>query len=102
MLADSKALGDNGTTSNGAFSPDWIPAFKQAIDGLILIAGDSHLTVIEKLAEVKLVFSVGAHNAAIHEVTRIIGDTRPGNEKGHEQFVLLGVLQNLISSDNSL
>ncbi|MCJ1240810.1 hypothetical protein MMC14_008814 [Varicellaria rhodocarpa] len=89
MLADSKALGDNGTTSNGAFSPDWIPAFKQAIDGLILIAGDSHLTVIEKLAEVKLVFSVGAHNAAIHEVTRIIGDTRPGNEKGHEHFGFL-------------
>ena len=102
MLADSKALGDNGTTSNGAFSPGWIPAFKQAIDGLILNAGDSHLTIVEKLAEVKLIFAVGAYDATIHEVTSIIGDVRPGDEKGHEQFVLLSVPQNLTIADNLL
>lgn len=88
MLAGAAALGDPGTTSSsGAFSPNWIPAFKHDIHGVILIAGDSHKTVDEKLAQIESIFRVGAHHALIHEVYRMVGDVRPGKEKGHEQFV---------------
>lgn len=88
MLAGAEALGDKGTKSpSGEFSPDWVPAFKHDIHGVILITGDSHKTVDEKLAQIENIFHVGAHNALIHEVYRTVGDVRPGKEKGHEQFV---------------
>ena len=88
MLAGAAALGDPGTNSpSGTFSPNWIPAFKHDIHGVILIAGDSHKTVDEKLAQIESIFRVGAHHALIHEVYRTVGDVRPGKEKGHEQFV---------------
>ena len=88
MLAGAEALGDQGTkSSSGAFNPNWIPAFKHDIHGVILIAGDSHKTVNEKLAQIENIFRVGAHHALIHEVYRTVGDVRPRKEKGHEQFV---------------
>ena len=90
MLAGAEALGDQGTkSSSGVFSPNWIPAFKHDIHGVVLIAGDSHKTVDEKLAQIENIFRVGAHHALIHEVYRTVGDVRPGKEKGHEQFVTI-------------
>ena len=86
MLADAKNLGDPGTAK--ADTPDWVPAFKQGVDGMILVSGDSHETVADTLAEIERIFLVGAHSATIHEALRIVGDVRPGQEKGHEQFVL--------------
>ena len=85
MLADAPNLGDpvKGTEK----TPDWIPAFKHGVDGLILISGESRETVAEKLAEVERIFLVGSPYASIHEAIRIVGDVRPGAEKGHEQFV---------------
>ena len=92
MLADAPNLGDQGTKSASGVvdpnNPDWIPAFKQDIDGMIMVAGDCHATVTEKLAEIEKTFLVGGPNATIHEVIRIVGDVRPGAEKGHEQFAL--------------
>ena len=85
MLADAKDLGDRGTAS--ADTPDWVPAFKQGVDGMILVSGESHPTVAETLADIERIFSVGAPSATIHEALRIVGDVRPGKEKGHEQFV---------------
>ena len=88
MLADAQNLGDLGSmSSSGAFTPDWIPAFKQDIHGLLLISGDSHFSVAKKLGEIERIFSVRTHNPIIHEVIRIVGDVRPGEEKGHEQCV---------------
>lgn len=88
MLAGAKDLGDIGTSPpNGPFDPDWIPAFKQDIDGLILITGDSYATVAEKLAEIEKILLVQARNPIIHEVIRLVGDVRSGKVKGHEQFV---------------
>ena len=88
MLAGAAALGDKGTTSaSGEFIPNWVPAFRHDIHGVILITGDSHVTVDRKLAQIEKIFHVGAHNALIHEVYRTVGDVRPGKEKGHEQFV---------------
>lgn len=91
MLKDSQSLGDKGTTTNGTFSPDWIPAFKAGnlIDVLIFFSGDSHQTVDESVKKVDLIFGVGTHNASLHEVLRIVGDVRPGAEKGHEHFGFL-------------
>lgn len=54
---------------------------------MILVSGDCHATVAERLAKIEKVFLVGSPNATIHEVTRIVGDVRPGTEKGHEQSV---------------
>ena len=85
MLADAQSLGDKGTTSSGTFDPDWDPAFKNGVHGVILITGDCHPTVSETLREIEKIFSVRAPNALIHEVKRLVGDVRPGSEKGHEQ-----------------
>ena len=87
MLEDAPTLGDPGTATSD--SPDWVPAFKQGVDGMILVSGESHSTVAEKLAEIERIFFVGAPFATIHEALRIVGDVRPGKEKGHEQFVSL-------------
>ncbi|MCJ1244609.1 hypothetical protein MMC30_001807 [Trapelia coarctata] len=89
MLADAVNLGDQGTTTGGVFSPDWIPAFKQNIHGMFLVSGNRHETVEEKLEDIGEIFSLKSHNATIHEVIRIIGDVRPGKEKGHEHFGFL-------------
>lgn len=87
MLANAKNLGDQGTTSSsGTFTPDWIPTFKHDIHGVILISGDCHATVNEKLAEINNIFLAGEYSASIHEMHRIVGDVRPGKEKGHEHF----------------
>ena len=100
MLAGAKDLGDIGTSpSNGQFDPDWIPAFKQEIDGLILITGDCYATVAEKLAEIEKILLVQARNPIIHEVIRLVGDIRSGKEKGHEQFVSHLPLSNLSNTD---
>ncbi|KAL6720877.1 dye-decolorizing heme-containing peroxidase [Lecanora helva] len=90
MQAGAKDLGDPGSTSSsGTFSPSWDPEFKKEIHGVLLITGDSHATVHEKLAEVGKIFCLGAHNATIHEIKRAVGDVRPGAEKGHEHFGFL-------------
>ena len=85
MLEDAQDLGDPGTANDGF--PDWVPAFKHGVDGVILVSGESRLTVAEKLAEVERIFLVGTHFATIHEAIRLVGDVRPGKEKGHEQYV---------------
>ena len=88
MLADAKTLGDKGTDSGGKFDPDWNPAFKHGVHGVILITAESHNTMSETLRKIEKIFRVRAHNATLHEVLRIVGDVRPGDEKGHEQYVM--------------
>ena len=102
MLHDASDLGDKGTSSSNGFIPDWIPAFKQDIHGLILVSGDCHASVAEKLAEIEEIFSVRGHDATIHEVIRIVGDVRPGKEKGHEQYVLYLPSKTLLNANLSL
>ena len=85
MLADAPNLGDPSSGTDG--TPDWIPAFKHGVDGMFLVTGESQQTVSEKISLVESIFSVGAHSATIHETLRIVGNVRPGKEKGHEQSV---------------
>ena len=87
MFADAQKLGDPGTATDD--TPDWIPAFKHGVDGMILVSGECHQTVADKLAEVERILLVGSPFATVHEAIRIVGDIRPGKEKGHEQFVSL-------------
>ncbi|MCJ1385563.1 hypothetical protein MMC17_008686 [Xylographa soralifera] len=87
MLANATTLGDPGSMSPSG--PDWIPAFKQHIHGMFLISGESHKTVNKTLAMVKDIFYVGCLDASIHEVKHIVGNVRPGKEKGHEHFGFL-------------
>jgi hypothetical protein len=106
MVADAKNLGDQGTTdSAGKFVPDWIDEFKQEsqeIHGVILVTGDCHATVEEKLVEIKEIFLVeDEQNATIHEVISIVGDVRPGDFSAHEQFVSRLWPQNLSIADDA-
>ncbi len=71
---DAATLGD---ADSGA---QWEPAFKNKIDGMILVSGDSHASVDVVLVEVRLILGL-----TIHEVTHIRGDVRPGDQNGHEQ-----------------
>lgn len=77
-MKDAPTLGDK-LAADG--TPDWDPSFKKTIHGVILVAGDSHLTVDAKLLEVTLILAL-----TIKEITRIKGDVRPGPEDGHEQL----------------
>ncbi|KAK0470216.1 peroxidase TAP [Desarmillaria tabescens] len=102
-IADADALGDSafktGQLKDAAVNlgdklghdslPDWEPAFKEKIDAVILIAGDSHLTVNKKLLEIQTLFGT-----SIHEVTHIQGDARPGAVSAHEHFGFLDNISN--------
>ncbi|KAJ3480770.1 dyp-type peroxidase [Meripilus lineatus] len=92
QLADALALGDQGSTVNGKFVPDWIPAFKNAIHGVMIFSGDKQASVDKTLAEVSAILRVGAHDATIHEVLKVVGAVRP--ENGHEHFGFLDGISN--------
>jgi Dyp-type peroxidase family len=84
--ADAESLGDSGTGTGPTFVPDWIPQFKEKIDGLIIFSGDSHATVNAKVHQVLTIFGFGTPKSSVAEVFRVTGDVRPGNEAGHEHF----------------
>lgn len=87
MLPDAKALGDAGRAGGGAdgtqaFDPAWLPEFKGgAIDGVILVAGDSARSVHHALDK-----ALAALHHTVHQVFKISGNVRPGKEEGHEHF----------------
>ncbi|KAL5503918.1 DYP1 [Sanghuangporus vaninii] len=85
QLGNASALGDTGKTdSSGNFVPDWLEPFKNEIDGVILVAGDSRESVQEGDNKVEHVLG-----HSIKEVFKVKGQTRPGKEKGHEHFGFL-------------
>ena len=84
---DAQSLGDKGAVQGTDFVPDWDEEFKQDIHGVFNIAGDSHATVDRKVQLIEQCFKVGTKDATIKKVTSIRGDTRPGDQDGHEQYV---------------
>ncbi|KAF8485531.1 Dyp-type peroxidase [Gautieria morchelliformis] len=66
-------LGDN--------VPDWLPAFKGDVHGVILISGDSEASMLA--TEAKLLLLLGP---TITQVFKVNGVVRPGTEHGHEHF----------------
>ncbi|EJD06642.1 Dyp-type peroxidase [Fomitiporia mediterranea MF3/22] len=81
QLAHAQNLGDTGKTENGSFVPEWIDAFKNEIDGVVLVAGDSKISVDEGVNKVEHTFG-----KSIKEVFKVNGHVRPNKEKGHEHF----------------
>jgi hypothetical protein len=78
---DAGTLGDKLET--------WDPAFKNEIDGVILVAA-SHQHVLNRgWDKVKHIFHCGQKDASIEVVKELDGKLRPGAEKGHEQYVKL-------------
>lgn len=86
QLAGAGDLGDPGTVdATGKFDPNWIPDFKQPIHGVILISGDSELTVAAAHANVLGIFNLLALPLTLHELFTLTGNVRPGAAKGQEQ-----------------
>jgi len=86
--ADAITLGDPLLPPNApanAGQPDWDSEFLGQVDGLILVAGDSHDTVQEKIEEIHKIFPANPNQSSITVVKTITGDVRPGTESGHEQ-----------------
>ncbi|PIL30378.1 hypothetical protein GSI_07563 [Ganoderma sinense ZZ0214-1] len=89
QLADSKSLGDPGASGkDDTFTPDWITQFKNPIHGVIIISGDSHLSVDAAHTTVSSIFNIG-FQPTLHEALTLKGSIRPGDQKGHEHFGFL-------------
>ncbi|EIM91696.1 DyP-type peroxidase [Stereum hirsutum FP-91666 SS1] len=91
QLSDAENLGDKGSTdAHGNFVPsDWLNAFRHPVHGVILLSGPSHASVKAMLRDVEQIFRVGSHHSSIKIVLEVVGDVRPGKEKGHEHFGFL-------------
>jgi hypothetical protein len=85
-LQDAKNNLNDPKTPDGQV--DWDPEFLGQIDGLLLVAGDTHDTVNEKIAEIQKIFPADPNHSSILIVKTIVGDIRPGAEAGHEQRVI--------------
>lgn len=87
QLCDAKNLGDKGPEdAHGKFVPsDWLNAFRHPVHGVIILSGPSHASVKAMLRDVEQIFRVGSHHSSIKIVLEVVGDVRPGKEKGHEQ-----------------
>jgi deferrochelatase/peroxidase EfeB len=85
MLADASAgvqgLGDPGVVTGTSVDPDWDPRFKEEIDFLILITGDSPSTISERLHQIERILT-----RSFKVIIQLEGVVRPGVEKGHEHF----------------
>ncbi|KXN90737.1 Dye-decolorizing peroxidase msp1 [Leucoagaricus sp. SymC.cos] len=93
-LTDAKSLGDP-LQANSQTLPDWDQAFlNDQIDGVLLVAGDSHETVQEKIKEIHTIFPADPNHSSVTVVTTITGDVRPGAESGHEHFGFLDGVSN--------
>ncbi|THH17068.1 dyp-type peroxidase [Bondarzewia mesenterica] len=90
QLKDAQNLGDKGVTDkSGNFVPDWIDAFKHPVHGVFIISGHDHPSVSKKVHEVEHIFGVDGQHPSFKEVLKVVGDVRPGKEKGHEHFGFL-------------
>ena len=84
MLADALNLGDPKKDPSSTLS-DWDSEYFEPIHGVVLISGDSHASTAEAEHRIKKMFGLLSTDETMHQVKRIVGDVRPGKEKGHEQ-----------------
>jgi deferrochelatase/peroxidase EfeB len=85
--AESKHLGDPRDPARSS-EPNWAPEFRQTIDFVILITGETKEHLAERMQEIERIFGIGTPNPSVKQVIAIQGSVRPGSEKGHEQCVL--------------
>jgi hypothetical protein len=66
--------------------PKWIQPWKDGVDFMVDIAGDSWERVARLWHEVEEIFGIHTHKASAEVVIKIKGNVRPGDENGHEHF----------------
>ncbi|KAK7688866.1 hypothetical protein QCA50_007555 [Cerrena zonata] len=66
--------------------PNWLPAFKNEVHGVLVVAGDSEATIESTLGDIQRILGTGTDHATIKEVHRVTGNVRPPPQKGHEHF----------------
>ncbi|KAG8736144.1 hypothetical protein FRC10_009652 [Ceratobasidium sp. 414] len=76
QLADARNLGDEGKTIGGKFDPNWEQAFKTRIDAVLLVVGETWVTVNAKVAEALQTFG-----DSVRVVDNLKASVRPGAEK---------------------
>ncbi|KAF8596577.1 Dyp-type peroxidase [Ceratobasidium sp. AG-I] len=81
QLHQAEILGDDGVKTSTGFDPHWEPAFKDGVDGVLLIAGDSWKSVNATVAA-----ALHTLGTSVKVVYRLKGSVRPGEEKGKEHF----------------
>ncbi|QRV75636.1 Dyp-type peroxidase family [Ceratobasidium sp. AG-Ba] len=81
QLADAGNLRDEGTTIDNTFDPKWEQAFKTRIDGVLIVAGESWVSVNKKVDDTLKTFGT-----SIRVIYNLKGSVRPGDQKGHEHF----------------
>jgi hypothetical protein len=74
--ADAENLGDDGKVVGGKFEPDWESAFKNRIDAVLVVAGDSWTSVNSTIALALLALA-----GSVRVVYKLKGSVRPGAEK---------------------
>jgi hypothetical protein len=82
--AAAVSLGDP-TDPNKPSEPAWIPEFKESIDLVILITGDSRERISERAKFIEEAFGIGTSDASVRVILTLDGAVRPGAERGHEQ-----------------
>nr|WAW38307.1 DyP-type peroxidase [Cyanosporus caesius] len=102
QFADAGKLGDQGQTVDGTFQPNWVPAFKNPVHGVILVSGSSRLVVEVTVRQIETILKFRCVDATVHEVLRVVADVRPGDQKGHEHFGFLdGISQPAVAGFNT-
>ncbi|KAF2964055.1 dyp-type peroxidase [Xylaria multiplex] len=82
----NKGMLANAEEELGDDLSDWDADFKKEIHGVIMITANSKIVLERTLDHVKRIFHAGHKDATIEEVTRLVGQTRPGDQNGHEHF----------------
>lgn len=76
QLHQAEILGDDGVKTSTGFDPHWEPAFKDGVDGVLLIAGDSWKSVNATVAA-----ALHTLGTSVKVVYKLKGSVRPGEEK---------------------
>ncbi|KAG8732477.1 hypothetical protein FRC10_000893 [Ceratobasidium sp. 414] len=76
QLADARNLGDEGKTIGGKFDPNWEQVFKTRIDAVLLVVGETWVTVNARIAEALKTFG-----NSVRVVDNLKASVRPGAEK---------------------
>jgi hypothetical protein len=84
--ADSYDLGDPRDPSQSA-EPNWIPEFKEQLDFVILITGETSHRLTERLQRVETILGINTDKASVRQIIALEGNVRPEPHKGHEQSV---------------
>lgn len=64
--------------------PKWLPAWKEQVDVVIDIAGDSWARVAHRAHEIERILGIHSAHATARILLKIRGNVRPNKEKGHE------------------